>query len=179
MMQEALAAMLGDKISTIPWYAYTALTVAPFFVGCLLAIALSIYRLRINKKSGGEPYSVKSNYHFSFLVGFACGCFTQYSLQEVGEHLLSIPPLTLKATIVTGIFVSIFNQMILDLLRGFSLRKEWTGLYSFLTVQHVKKKETKIDVSFDDDGGVTVNEDDEYGDNIDTDTTIIYQKPKK
>ena len=109
-MQEALAAMLGDKISTIPWYAYTALTGAPFFVGCLLAIALSIYRLRINKKSGREPYSVKSNYHFSFLVGFACGCFTQYSLQEVGEHLLSIPPLTLKATIVTGIFVGTAMQ---------------------------------------------------------------------
>jgi|TARA_R110002126_G_scaffold84256_2_gene204896 hypothetical protein len=163
MIEEALAyaASVGSNVSQMPWYAYTILAISPFFVGCVLAIATTIYWKRINYKSGCEPYSVKLQYRFSFLSGFLSGCFCQYSLQEVGEHLLSIPPLTLKATIVTGIFCALLNQMVYDILRGHAQRKGWTGIYSFMTVHHVKKKEV-IDV--------TTQSDDK--DDDDTDTTV-------
>jgi|TARA_R110000822_G_scaffold88105_3_gene204377 hypothetical protein len=162
MIEEATAAMLGSNVSQIPWYAYTALAVAPFIVGCVLAMAMTIYWKRINYKSGGEPYSVKLQYRFSFMIGLLSGAFCQYSLQEVSEHLLDIPPLTLKATIVTGVFVALLNQMVYDILRGHAQRKGWTGIYSFMTVHHVKKKEiVDLTAPFDDDD-----------DDTDTDTTV-------
>jgi|TARA_R110002074_G_scaffold115390_2_gene246233 hypothetical protein len=167
MIEEATAAMLGSNVSQIPWYAYTALAVAPFIVGCVLAIAMTIYWKRINYKSGCEPYSVKLQYRFSFLSGFLSGCFCQYSLQEVSEHLLAIQPLTLKAVIVTGVFCALLNQMVYDILRGHAQRKGWTGIYSFMTVHHVKKKEA-IDLT------ASLGDDDDD----DTDTTV-WLKPEK
>jgi hypothetical protein len=165
MIDEALAAVLGSNVSEIPWYAHAVLALSPFVVGCVLAIAMTIYWKRINYKSGGVPYSVKSQYRFSFLSGFLSGCFCQYSLQEVSEHLLAIPPLTLKAVIVTGVFCALLNQMVYDILRGHAQRKGWTGIYSFMTVHHVKKKEI-IDL--------TTPIDDE---DTDTDTTV-WVKPE-
>jgi hypothetical protein len=134
-------AVLAAKVSQIPWYAYTGMTLAPFIVGCIMAIAITTYWKRMNKKSGGEPYPVSRQYKIAFLGGFACGCFAQYGLQEMGEFLLRIPALTLKATVVTGVFVAIFNPMIYDILRGYTKRKGWHGVHSFLTVQHHKIEE--------------------------------------
>jgi|TARA_R110000782_G_scaffold221552_2_gene308754 hypothetical protein len=153
MIDEALAAVLGSNISEVPWYAHAVLALSPFVIGCLLSIAIAIYWKRVNYKSGGKPYSVKLQYRFSFLAGFLSGSFCQYSLQEISEHLLAIPPLTLKAVIVTGIFVALLNQMVYDILRAHAQRKGWTGVYSFLTVDHAAKKKEIVDVTepFDDD----------------------------
>jgi hypothetical protein len=133
-----------NSVSTIPWYAYTIMSFLPFFVGCIMSIAIVTYWKRMNMKSGGNPYSVRRQYRVAFLAGFACGCFCQYGLQEMGQFLLNIPPLTIKSTIVTGVFVAFLSPMFYDLLRGYAKRKGYSALYSFLTVRH-RNDETEMD----------------------------------
>lgn len=132
---------------TVPWWAYLLLSIAPFAIGCMMIIALLTYYKRIHLKVTGEILNVGTQYKLAFIGGFFSGGFAQYGLQELGVFLLNIPPLTLKATIVTGVFVAIFNPMVYDLLRGYSKRKKWWAIYNFLTI---KKPEEKFDGDDDD-----------------------------
>jgi hypothetical protein len=132
---------IGKSISQIPWWAYLLLIFLPFWIGCIMAIAIITYWKNINLNSGGNEYSVKRQYWSAFVTGFVCGCFCQYGFQETLEVLVFFPDLTIKATVVTGVLVAIFNPMIYDLTRSYAKRKEIWGLYNFLTVKHEPDEE--------------------------------------
>jgi len=137
--------VMTASVSEIPWYAYTLLSILPLIVGCLMAVVLTTYWKKIHR----DRLSIETRYKTAFAVGFFSGCFCQYGLQEMGEFLLNIPMLTIKATIVTGVMVAIFNPMVYDVLKDTARDKGWSGIYGFLLVEDRRKRPRKEGTTFD------------------------------
>jgi hypothetical protein len=120
--------------ATAPWWAKTAVVLAPGAAAVTLTVASVVLAKRVNRADGHKPLSVRTTVLYTLFLGAIWGPLMAWGLQTLVYQLAGLHPdprLLIVATLITGIA----SLIAYDLLRWWT-KDRYTGLYALVSVKH-------------------------------------------